>query len=61
MKCNLVNENFRNNYAENLLKARGVADVQAFMEPRAEYVQSPNDLKNIGISEGFITNGYGKN
>ena len=50
MKCNLVNENFRNNYAENLLKARGVADVQAFMEPRAEYVQSPNDLKNIGMA-----------
>ena len=50
MKCNLVNENFRNNYAENLLKARGVADVQAFMEPRAEFVQSPHDLKNIGMA-----------
>lgn len=50
MKCNLVNENFRSNYAENLLKARGVADVQAFMEPRADFVQSPHDLKNIGMA-----------
>ena len=50
MKCQLVNENFRSNYAENLLKARGVADVHAFMEPRADFVQSPHDLKNIGMA-----------
>ena len=50
MKCNLVNENFRSNYVENLLKARGVVDVNAFMEPRAEFVQSPHDLKNIGMA-----------
>lgn len=54
MKCNLVNENFRSNYAENLLKARGVVDVHAFMEPRADYVQSPHDLKNIGMAAAMF-------
>lgn len=50
MKCNLVNENFTSNYVENLLKARGVTDVDAFMNPTEKYLQSPNDLKNIGMA-----------
>ena len=50
MKCNLVNENFTNEYLVNLLKARGVEDIDAYMNPTADYLQSPNDLKNIGMA-----------
>lgn len=50
MKCNLVNENFTSNYVENLLKARGVSDIDAFMNPTEKYLQSPDDLKNIGMA-----------
>lgn len=50
MKCNLINENFYNNYVDNLLKARGVVDVEAFKDPGAEYLQDPENLKNIGMA-----------
>lgn len=50
MKCNLVNPNFASNYVEELLKRRGVVDVDAFMNPRADFLQSPHDLKNIGMA-----------
>ena len=48
MKINLVNENFSSNYIENLLKARGIKNVDDYMNPSREYLQSPHDLKNIG-------------
>ena len=50
MKCNLVNPNFQSDYARSLLKARGVEDVDAFMEPSAAHLQSAHDLKNIGTA-----------
>lgn len=50
MKYNLVNENFTENYVSNILKARGVEDINGFLEPRAEFVQSPHDLKNMGMA-----------
>ena len=50
MKCNLVNENFTSDYVNNLLKARGVTDIDAFMNPTEQYLQSPDDLKNIGMA-----------
>ena len=50
MKCNLVNENFRSDYVNNLLRARGINDIDTFLRPGAECVQSPHDLKNIGMA-----------
>lgn len=50
MKCRLVNENFQSDYARNLLRARGINDLDAFLHPSAQYLQSPNDLKNIGMA-----------
>lgn len=47
MKINLINENFTDNYVENLLKARGVENVDHYFHPTADYLQSPEDLKNI--------------
>lgn len=55
MKCKLITENYTSNYVENLLHARGVADVDAFMEPRAEFVQSPHDLKNMGMAAAIYS------
>ena len=47
MRVNLVNENFENNYFANLLRARGVTDLDGYVNPTEEYLQSPLDLKNI--------------
>ena len=50
MKVNLINENFQNNYVANLLAARGVANVGDYYKPTAEYLQSPNDFKDIRLA-----------
>ena len=47
MRVNLINENFENNYFSNLLKARGVTDIDGYVNPTEQYLQSPLDLKNI--------------
>lgn len=50
MKYNLVNENFTSDYVNNLLRARGVSNIDAFMNPTNQHLQSPEDLKNIGMA-----------
>lgn len=50
MKINLVNENFTSNYVENLLKSRGVEDIDEYFHPTAKNLQSPLALKNIRIA-----------
>jgi hypothetical protein len=35
MKINLINDNFTDNYVENLLKARGVENVEDYFKPTA--------------------------
>ena len=47
MKCQLVNPNFKQDYLINILKYRGVEDVEAFLNPSEKYLQSPRDLENI--------------
>ena len=48
MKTRLINENFKSNYVDQLLKSRGIESPAAYYEPGAEYLQSPNDFENIG-------------
>ena len=48
MQCKLVNENFRNNYLRNLMKARGIENLDEYANPPSSALQSPLDLKNIG-------------
>ena len=55
MKVNLINENFQNNYVANLLAARGVASVEDYYRPTAEYLQSPNDFKDIRLAAALYT------
>ena len=47
MKYRLVNENFKSDYGENLLKARGVDNVDLFLMPDTSCLQSPLALNNI--------------
>lgn len=47
MKYRLVNENFKEHYGENLLKARGVEDVSLFLTPTSNCLQNPTNLSNI--------------
>ena len=53
MKYNLINENFVSNYAANLLRSRGVADLGQYKTPGREFLSSPNNLKNIAAAAGL--------
>ena len=52
MKVNLVNENFTEDYLANLLKARGVSDVNQYLTPDESCLNSPFFLNNI--KNGFL-------
>lgn len=47
MKVKLINENININYGENLLRARGVENVERFLNPDESCLQSWEDLDNI--------------
>lgn len=47
MKIKLVNDNFRQDYVDNILLSRGVTDLDGFKTPNISYLQSPLGLKNI--------------
>ena len=48
MKCKLINENFKSDYVDSLLMARGIKAPNDYYAPRSEFLQSPIDLENIG-------------
>lgn len=47
MKYRIVNENFKSNYGANLLKTRGITDLESFINPKREFLQDPKNLDNI--------------
>ena len=47
MKVKLVNENFQQDYLQNLLATRGVKDVKDFLQPTDKYLLEPCLLDNI--------------
>ena len=53
MKYNLINENFTNDYAANLLRSRGIADLDLYRNPTRDFLQSPTALKNIAVGAGL--------
>ncbi len=55
MNYKLVNENFVENYVQNLLRARGIEDFDEYMNPPPDALQSPHDLKNIGVAAALYT------
>lgn len=38
MNCKLVNPNFKSDYVRNLLKARGVQDVDLYLNPTPDCI-----------------------
>lgn len=55
MKYNLINENFSSDYAANLLRSRGVADLDIYKAPGPEFLSSPTNLKNIAAGAALYT------
>ena len=55
MKINLVNENFNSNYVANILRARGIENVDDYFHPTRKYLQDPTDLKNIRLAAALYT------
>ena len=53
MKYNLINPNFTEKYAENLLKARGITNINLYKEPTADFLSEPTTLKNIAAGAGM--------
>ena len=56
MKYRLVNENFKTDYGKNLLMARGVEDVNLFLNPTEECLQPPENLNNIHEGATLLIN-----
>jgi len=54
MQYRLVNENFKNNYGENLLKARGIFNVDKFLHPDLKLLQDAEQLTNIGAGASVL-------
>lgn len=49
MKVNLINNNFKEDYLNNLLRSRGVEDIDDFFNPSPNNLQNPLNLKNIPL------------
>lgn len=47
MKVNLVNENYTHEYLNNLLRARGVTDINKYLHPDISCLNNPLNLDNI--------------
>lgn len=47
MKCKLINENFRDNYFCNLLKSRGINNIEEYLNPTSISIQDPLFLDYI--------------
>ena len=47
MKCQLVNKPINSNYLEELLRERGVEDLESFLNPTNDLIQSPDALDNM--------------
>ena len=47
MKVNLINENYTKEYLGNLLRARGVTDIEKYLHPDVSCLNDPLNLDNI--------------
>lgn len=56
MNCTLVNTNFKNNYIKNLLKEKGVTDLNAFLNPDPSCLQTWRDLESMDRAVTLLHN-----
>lgn len=61
MQVKLVNENFRFNYVDNLLHARGIENIKEYLAPTPSALQDPADLENIEAGAQLYMNHIGLN
>lgn len=47
LKTKLINPNYKNDYIENLFKNRGIDDINKYLTPSDDCIQSPEYLTNI--------------
>lgn len=58
MKCKLINSEIKSNYGTELLKERGVSNVQDFLNPSECLIQEPSDLDNVDEGINLIKKVY---
>ena len=56
MKIKLVNDNITSDYTKNLLRARGVNNIDDFLSPSEKNLQSWEDLDNIKLGVDLVKN-----
>lgn len=56
MKIKLVNDNITSDYTKNLLRARGVDNVDEFLSPSEKNLQNWEDLDNIKLGIDLVKN-----
>ena len=61
MKFKLINENFKQNYGEEILKSRGIKDIPLYLSPNESCLQSPLDLENIDLGANLLMEVVEKN
>lgn len=61
MKVRLVNENFRKDYAINLLKSRGITDIERYCHTSAADLQDWQDLDNINVGVQLVADTLANN
>lgn len=54
MKTRLINTNFKKDYVDSLLKARGIENPEDYYNPGRECLQTPSDLENIERAEKLL-------
>ena len=50
MKIRLINDNFTSDYVPNLLRSRGITDIEEYLHPSSKNLSSPLGLKNIRLA-----------
>ena len=56
MKVNLINENWQQDYLKNLLAARGIDDLELYLNPPATVLNDPHNLTNIEKGINLLQN-----
>lgn len=54
MKYTLVNKDIRSDYVKELLKERGIQDVESFLRPTITNLENWSSLKGIGMAAGVL-------
>lgn len=54
MKYRLINENFKDKYAENYIKSKGIEDIEKYIHPDIICINSPSNFDNIEAGANLL-------